>query len=148
MGFLSRLFGKTSEESELDAAKAEREKFLANAETDEVSDAINAASGLLLDRKYAESIAAYLQIIEKYPQERGKAESQIGAAQYFLGQFTEAIESYAAAREHGADPSMMDDNIWEACEALVKKGDKAAAQRYLALCPDGSYVKKAQKALA
>jgi TolA-binding protein len=148
MGFFSSLFGKTSRESDLDAAKAEREKFLAKAETNEVSDALNAASGLLLDQKYAESIAAYRQVIEKYPGERGTAESQIGAAQYFLGQFSEAIGSYAAAREHGADASMMDDNIWEACEALVKQGDKSAAQRYLDLCPDGSYVKKAKKALA
>ena len=40
---------------------------------------------------------------------------------------------------------MMDDNLWEACEALVKKGEKAAEGRYLELCPKGSYVKKAQK---
>ena len=147
MGFLGSLFGKTTREADLDAAKVEREKFLANATTDDVSDALNAASGLLLDQKYAESIAAYRAIIEKYPDERGTAESQVGAAQYFLGQFSEAIDSYVAARSHGADESMMDDNIWEACEALVKKGEKAAAQRYLELCPTGSYLKKAQKAL-
>ena len=80
--------------------------------------------------------------------QRGDAESQIGAAHYFLGDFHKAIEFYVAARTHGADESMMDDNLWEACEALVNKGEKAAAQRYLELCPEGSYVKKAKKALS
>ncbi len=102
----------------------------------------------MLDQKYEQCIAAYKAVAEKYPDELGNAESQIGAAQYFLGDFNGAITSYVAARTHGADESMMDDNIWEACEALVKKGEKSAAQRYLELCPQGSYVKKAQKALS
>jgi len=149
MGFFSSLFGKTSTESDLTAAKAEREKFLAKTcPGDDETNAVNAASGLMLDQKYAESIAAYEAIATKYPERRGEAESQIGAAHYFLGDFHKAIEFYVSARTNGADESMMDDNLWEACEALVKKGEKAAAQRYLELCPSGSYVKKAQKALA
>lgn len=149
MGFFSSLFGKTSTEKDFDAAKAEREKFLAKTGPgDDESSAVNAASGLMLDQKYAESIAAYEAIAARYPDRRGEAESQIGAAHYFLGDFHKAIEFYVSARTNGADESMMDDNLWEACEALVKKGEKAAAQRYLELCPNGSYVKKAQKALA
>lgn len=148
MAFLKSLFTKTSTEADFDAAKKEREKFLSNVTTDAESDAFNAASALMLDRKYVECIAAYEALALKYPERMGDAHSQIGAARYFLGDFHKAIESYVAARTHGADGSMMDDNLWEACEALIKKGEKTAAQRYLELCPDGSYVKKAQKALS
>jgi tetratricopeptide (TPR) repeat protein len=148
MGFLSSLFKKTTTEADFDAAKQERAKFLSTVSTDSESDAVNAASGLLLDQKYLECIAAYEALAAKYPHRKGDADSQIGAAHYFLGDFNKAIEFYVSARTHGADESMMDDNLWEACEALVKKGDKAAAQRYLELCPSGSYVKQAKKALS
>ena len=148
MGFLGSLFKKTSSEADFDEAKRERAKFLAVTPTDEESDASNIASGLMLDRKYLECIAAYEAFAAKYPERRGDADSQIGAAHYFLGDFHKAIEFYVSARTNGADESMMDDNLWEACEALVKKGEKTAAQRYLELCPQGSYLKKAQKALS
>lgn len=148
MAFLKSLFGSTSTEQDFSGAKKRREAFLANATTDAESDAVNAAAGLMLDRKYVECIAAYAAVAEQYPERRGEAESQIGAAHYFLGDLHKAIEFYVLARTHGADESMMDDNLWEACEALVKKGEKAAAQRYLELCPTGSSVKKAQKALS
>lgn len=148
MGFLGSLFKKTTTEADFEGAKKEREKFLSNVTTDEQSSAVNAASGLMLDRKYVECIAAYEALAAKYPERRGDADSQIGAAQYFLGDFNKAIEFYVSARTNGADESMMDDNIWEACEALIKKGEKGAAQRYLELCPQGSYVKKAQKSLS
>jgi TolA-binding protein len=145
MGFLGTLFKKTSNEVDFEGAKRERAAFLSKVTTNSESDAINAAAGLMLDRKYAEAIIAYQDVIARFPSRRGTAESQIGAAHYFLGDFQKAIEFYVAAREHGEDASMMDDNIWEATEALVKKGEKGAAQRYLELCPQGSYVKKAQK---
>lgn len=42
---------------------------------------------------------------------------------------------------------MMDDNIWEACEELMKvDGDKAKwSQYYLELIPGGKYTGKANK---
>jgi tetratricopeptide (TPR) repeat protein len=147
MAFLKSLFSRSSTEADFTEAKAAREAFLANAQPDEESDAFNAASGLMLDRKDAECIAAYEALGQRYPERLGDTLSQIGAAQFFLGQLDEAIESYVAARTHGADESMMDDNIWEACEALIRKGQTAAAQRYLELCPTGSFVKQAKKAL-
>ncbi|MDP2269586.1 MAG: hypothetical protein Q8K32_02570 [Archangium sp.] len=147
MGFLGSFFKKTTTEADFTAAKQEREKYLSTVTTDAESDAVNAAAALMLDRKYAECISAYEALVVKYPARRGDADSQIGACQYFLGDLNKAIEFYASARTHGADESMMDDNIWEACEALINKGEKAAAQRYLELCPKGNYVKKAQKAL-
>lgn len=149
MGFLGSLFKKTTTEADFDAAKAERAKFLSKSGPgDNETAEANHASGLMLDRKYAECIAAYEALAAKYPERRGDADSQIGAAHYFLGDFHKAIEFYVSARKNGADESMMDDNLWEACEALVKKGEKAAAQRYLELCPEGSYVKQAKKALS
>lgn len=161
MGFLSSLFKKTPEkqrtsldakltdEGDFEAAKAMREKFLAvGGDQDGETAEVNAACALMLDRKYDQVKPAWDAIAAKYPHRRGEADSQIGAAEYFKGDFHKAIEFYVSARDNGADESMMDDNIWEACEALVKKGEKAAAQRYLELCPDGSYVKQARKALS
>jgi TolA-binding protein len=150
MGFLSSLFKKSTTEADLADAKKEREAFLAqpNLTTDDASKAINAAADLMLHQKFAEAIAAYTDVMERFPDRRGTAESQIGAAHYFLGDFHQAMTFYAAARDHGENASMMDDNLWEAAEALVKKGEKAAAQKYLDLCPTGSNVKKAKKALS
>jgi TolA-binding protein len=176
MGFLSSLFKKSRPELPLNAkvtreegpgpqptslnahlndpkdfaaAKAMREAFfsVAGKQGDETAE-VNAACALMLDQKFDEVKPAWDAIAAKYPHRRGEADSQIGAAEFFKGDFHKAIEFYASARSHGEDASMMDDNIWEACEALVKKGDKAAAQRYLELCPEGSYVKQARKALS
>jgi TolA-binding protein len=150
MGFFTTLFKKSTTEADLEGAKKERDAFLGqpNLTTDDASKAINAAADLMLHKKFAEAIAAYTGVMDRYPDHRGTAESQIGAAHYFLGDFHQAMAFYAAAREHGESASMMDDNIWEAAEALVKNGEKAAAQKYLDLCPTGSYVKKAKKALS
>lgn len=157
MGFLSSLFKKkqtttvhafAGQEADFEAAKQARAEFLEQAPSgDSVSQAFNAASALMLDRKYEACIAAYGELATRFPDRRGDCESQIGAAWYFLKDLNKAIEFYVQARAHGADASMMDDNIWEACEAQLAAGDAAAAQRYLELCPDGSYVKKARKAL-
>jgi hypothetical protein len=162
MGFLSSLFkkkapeqydtslnAKLTSEADFEAAKVAREKFLSigGAQGGETAE-VNAACGLMLDRKYDEVKPAWDAIAAKYPHRRGEADSQIGAAEFFKGDFHKAIEFYVSARSHGEDESTMDDNIWEACEALVKQGEKSAAQRYLELCPDGSYVKQARKALS
>jgi len=123
-----------------------REKFLASANQDSESQAFNQASGLMLQKAFKESIVAYQVLAEKYPERKATCESQIGAGYYFLNDYDQAIEYYVAARDHGEDTSMMDDNIWEACEtAYKKKNDIAYIQKYKILCPDGSYLKKANK---
>jgi hypothetical protein len=66
-----------------------------------------------------------------------------------LGDFETAIQSYAQSITNGFDRDMADDNVWEACEELMKKEDNRQkwSQHYLDILPNGNYAKKAQKNL-
>ena len=86
-----------------------------------VTAKMNQASELLLSRQYAQAADAFRTIAEQHPEERGDCYGQVGAAIYFLGRYEEAIAWYEAALAAGADPSMMQDNIAEAREALAKR---------------------------
>lgn len=112
------------------------------------NELMRTASKLMTSRKFAESIEVYKKLVDEYPEKSGLYEGQVGAGYYFLGDYTQAIEHYVSAMNHGGDKSMMDDNIWEASEALFKKnGDKAALQDYLKLFPTGNHKKNAEKLL-
>lgn len=147
------LFGFLKKDNEkqgitFDQAKALREKFLELLQQDDRSKQFNAASEFMLNQHYQDCVDAYQKLMEKYPDSLGDCESQIGAAYYFLGEYEKAISYYVAARNHGADQSMMDDNIWEACETLYDQSSlNSDIERYLQLCPDGSYANKAKKIL-
>jgi tetratricopeptide (TPR) repeat protein len=143
-GFISNPQGISFEE-----AKQLRESFLAIAEQDDESAAFNAASDLMLSKAFSECIQAYKQLSEKYPNRQGDCYSQIGAAYYFLEDYEQAIRFYVLARDSGADEDMMDDNIWEACETIYrKKNNKSAIEKYKELCPNGNYLKQANKLLS
>lgn len=105
----------------LEEARALQSELLKGVEVGEVSAKVNAAAQLLLRGKHDDSIAAYSSIAVEHPEERGTCEGQVGAAFFFKGEYETAIQWYEAARAHGADPSMMDDNIKEAKEAIEKK---------------------------
>lgn len=85
----------------------------------DVSRKINAAAQLMTAGLYQAAAEAYAAIAQRHPEKLATCESQIGAAQFFLGQYQEAIRYYELARQHGADAGMMDDNIREAREALA-----------------------------
>ena len=82
--------------------------------TGSVDDKINAAARQLLAGAYQAAIDAYLQIAALHPERTGVCYGQIGAGLFFIGHYERAIEYYQAAKQHGADPRMMDDNIAEA----------------------------------
>ncbi|MEO1299940.1 MAG: hypothetical protein AAFW75_30055 [Cyanobacteria bacterium J06636_16] len=143
-GFVCKHRGISFEE-----AQQARAKFLAVLDQDDESAAFNAATELLISQAFRESITAHTKLLEKYPNRKGHCQSQIGAAYYFLEDYPLAINFYVAARKHGADAEMMDDNIWEACEAIYKReNDKSAIARYKQLCPSGNYRKQASEILA
>ena len=104
------------------AGIAMREAFLAKAgPMDARSQRVNEAAGLMLHKRYAESGQAWEAIARDFPEERGQAYSQMGVACYFTGRYADAIAWYEQALQHGADPSMMKDNIDEARAALGKR---------------------------
>jgi hypothetical protein len=104
---------------DLSAGIAMREAFLANAgPMDARSQRVNEAAGLMLHKRYVESGQAWEAIARDFPEERGQAYSQMGVACYFTGRYADAIAWYEQALQHGADPSMMKDNIDEARAAL------------------------------
>jgi tetratricopeptide (TPR) repeat protein len=146
-------FGRINEEEasegmSFEQAQKMREAFLAVMSQDDEDRAFNAASGLMLKGAFEQTIEAYENLAEKYPDRLADCESQIGAAYHFLKQYDKAIACYLSAEKNGADSGMMDDNIWEACLAAFKKtNDKLYINKYLTLRPNGSYLKKANKLL-
>ncbi|KOY86187.1 hypothetical protein AD998_08520 [bacterium 336/3] len=163
MGLFDFLFGKKNNKESvythldensfqqgLNVEKAQkmREAFLAVMTQDDEDKAFNAASGLMLKGAFNETIEAYQELAQKYPNRKGDCESQIGAAYHFLKKYDKAIEYYISAEKNGADQSMMDDNIWEACFAAYKATeDKKHMKQYIEIRPTGNYVKKANKFL-
>ena len=149
MGLFNSLFGK--KKMTLEEANEENKKFISEnpgSKNDEDS-LMRQASSALTNGDFEKSIELYQKLADDYPEKKGLYLSQIGAALYFLNDFNKAIEYYLNAKENGADSDMMDDNIWEACEAIYKKdNDKAAIEKYLEYYPNGSYVKKAKKILS
>ena len=123
-----------------------RQTFLASIAQDSEPAAFGKAAALMADKRFTAALAAYEVLAEKYPARRGDARSQIGAAQFFLGRYEEAVDSYVAARDAGFAASMIDDNLWEACEAAYRQTSNSRwIQRYADLCPGGKYAARAQQ---
>ena len=75
---------------------------------------VNAAAQLLVGGQYQSSIDAYNLLCQQHPEQAGTCYSQIGVALFVLNRYPEAIQYYQAAKQYGADPTMMDENIAEA----------------------------------
>jgi tetratricopeptide (TPR) repeat protein len=102
---------------------------------------------------YRNAIYLYRKLAEHFPDLRQDCESQIGLAYYCMGKYNKAIESYIAARVHGADTEWMDTNIWEACRAMYQTSEDLVKQKeplnlYLTLCPKGSHRQEASELLS
>ena len=160
MGLFSRLFKKKKKNKDLvahsnDLSMEEIEKIQLSLkdkmDADVYNSIFNQACRLIPKGQYEEAIAMFSVIEENSTDthEKGNCQNQIGVCHFFLGDFEKAIGFYVQSYKSGFNKSMMDDNIWEACEELMKKdGDKAKwAQYYLSILPDGNYAGKAQKSL-
>jgi len=107
------------------------------------------ASSALTGGEFKKSIELYNLLAENYTENSGLYLSQVGVSYYFLNDFNKAIEYYLKALSNGAASSMMDDNIWEACEEIYeRKKDKIQMERYLEWFPNGRYNKKAKKIIS
>ncbi|MCI5057949.1 MAG: hypothetical protein MRY83_17680 [Flavobacteriales bacterium] len=150
MGFFAKIFGK-KDSMTLEEANDINQQYIEDnpTPTDDENGLLRRASSALTSGSFKEAVQIYEEMAEKFPESKGMYLSQVGAAYYFLNEFDKAIEYYISARDHGADASMMDDNIWEACEAIYKNTNEInSIQRYLELCPNGSYTKKANKLIS
>ncbi|AUP81105.1 tetratricopeptide repeat protein [Flavivirga eckloniae] len=148
MGLFDSLFGK--KKMTLEQANEKNQKHISEnpKPKDDEDSLLRQASSALTSGKFNDSIELYKKLAVSYPEKKGLYLSQIGVAYYFLKDYVKAIGFYSEAKDNGADSRMMDDNIWEACEAIYNSNnDKAAIEKYLEYYPNGSYVKKAKKIL-
>lgn len=122
-----------------------------NMDADEYHSAFNQACRLIPKRRYAEAILQFTSIRETTADsyEKASCENLIGACHFFLGDFEKALECYTESFHSGYDKEVMDYNVWEVCEELMKRdGNKETWSRYyLELFPDGQYAGKAKKRL-
>ncbi|MCZ8284726.1 MAG: hypothetical protein O9353_04655 [Bacteroidia bacterium] len=113
------------------------------------NNVFNQACRLVPKGKYAEAMAMFEQVKANTDstEQKGTCDNQIGVCHFFLEDYEKAIGSYVSSIENGFEKAMADDNIWEACEKLMKKeNDKAKwANHYIKLLPQGNYLKQAQK---
>jgi len=148
MGIFDFLFGKKKET--LETAHEINQKHVSNHPTakDDEDALVREASLAITGREFEKGIDLYQKLADNYPEKRGLYNSQIGVGHYFLGDYNKAIEFYLKAKEDD-DNGMIDDNVWEACEAIYDQtNDLEAIQRYLNHYPNGSYAKKANKIIA
>ena len=148
MGLFDFLFGK--KKMTLETADKINDKFIAQnpVPADSENDLMRKAAKSMSSKNFTEAVDLYMELANKYPQNKGLYEGEVGAAYYFLGDYAKAIESYTSALNNGGDKSMMDDNIWEATEAIYgQTKDKKVVEEYVALFPSGNYKKKADKLL-
>jgi tetratricopeptide (TPR) repeat protein len=147
MGLFNNLFGKkkiTLEEGEKIHEKAYAMAPPANDE----DGLVKQATKLMVSKKFTESIQVYETLVEQFPNNKALYQSQIGVGHHFLGDYNKAIDYYLLAMRHGSDKDMMDDNVWEAIEALHQQTkDVNVFEKYKQLFPAGNYVKKADKFL-
>ncbi len=149
-GDKKKLYTYVNEEKGFSKEEAQKiqEDFIKGLNQDDESLAINSAAQLLMNGLYHESIEAHQKIMQKYSHTKSDCNNSIGAAYFFLGEFTKAIIHYKIALENGADEGMVEDNIWEAAEAnYEKKGEQILVNEYINLYPNGNYKKKASKLL-
>ena len=145
------MFKKTEKKSTLEEADRINKEYLAENPVphNDENALMRRASSLITAQKFQEGLELYKQLANDYPKNRGLYLSQVGVGYHFLHEFDKAIDYYVQSRDTGYEPSMNDDNIWDACEleySLTK--DKSSLQKYLGLCPDGNHAKEAQKLLA
>lgn len=146
MGFFDSLFGK--KKMTLDEANQVNQSYTQQnpVPASNQNAMVRNATSLMSSRKFQQSAEIYQQLVDQYPENKGTYLSQIGACQYFLGDYDKAIEYYVAALDNGADRGMMDDNVFEACEAIFKGTQLPAdIERYLELFPAGNHLRAAKK---
>ena len=155
MGLFDSFFGKKKENliahtkgTSMEEMERIQNSLSGKMYADVYNNTFNQACRLVPKGKYSEAMVMFEDVkanttdVEK----KGTCDNQIGVCHFFLGDFEKAITYYYSSIQNQFDASMADDNIWEACEELMKKeNDKQKwAQHYLSLMPNGNYAKTAK----
>ncbi len=101
-------------------AKGLQDRVLNLMQTNDVQAKINGAAQLMTEGEFDACIQTYAHIKNAHPEQAALCESQVGAAEFFKGNFENAIQHYESAKLLGADETMMNMNIAEAEEKLGK----------------------------
>lgn len=115
--------------------------------------AFGLAADALRRGNYPAALYLYRITADRFPEVRHDCEGQMGLTLYCMGQYRKAIDTYIAARVHGADADWMDETIWEACETLARQAQDRPDQQeplllYLRLCPKGQFRADAERLMA
>jgi tetratricopeptide (TPR) repeat protein len=93
-------------------------RFQSASERSDPEEMLRVATRSLLRRHYAQAIEAFETIGREHPDRQGHCANNIGAAQFFLGNYADAIGWYERAKAFGEDSAMLDDNIAEARQKM------------------------------
>ena len=99
-----------------------------------------------------QAVYLFRKLTTHFPERRQDCEIRIGQAYFNLAKYPKAIESYIAARVHGAESRRIDRCIWETCHAMYNTCEDPvrccdALNIYLRLCPQGEHREQAQRML-
>ncbi|GEM_PF-682310 len=106
-------------------AKGIQDRVLQLMQTNDVQAKINGAAQLMTEGQWDACIQAYAHIKNAHPEQAALCESQVGAAEFFKGNYDNAIQHYELAKSLGADLGMMDMNIAEAKEKMANSATMA-----------------------
>jgi thioredoxin-like negative regulator of GroEL len=94
-------------------------RSVATLPTGEAKQALALAEAALSARDYPRAYSLYEQAIQQHPSTAPLAYANMGVCCFFFRQYERAIQLYELARQHGANPWAMEENITEARQAMA-----------------------------
>lgn len=96
---------------------------------------LRASASEMMQGRYEAAIKINQEMLQKFPDMRGSALSNIGACRSLQGRYREAVEYYLKSREVDGDSSSLEENILEAVAKAHKAGERDALGWYRAAYP-------------
>jgi tetratricopeptide (TPR) repeat protein len=94
-------------------------RSVATLPTGEAKHALALAEAALGARDYPRAFGLFEQALQQHPSTAPLAFANMGVCCFFFQQYERAIHFYELARQHGANPWAMDENINEARQAMA-----------------------------
>ncbi len=104
---------------------------------------INILARFMTLKAFDKAKKAYTKILAEDERLKGLCFSQIGSAEFSLGNYKEAIENYLFSIKNGMDKELLEDKIWKAYKHwYINDKDVDHLKTYLGLYPKGIYQKE------